>query len=556
MGLKEKAASAQKHRALSENESAREPSPLPDIYENQESTLPKGESVGLQDLLGTEKMEKLSPFLLPDDILSATVPSDSSYSIQNKLESLLNLFEVCKEIASIDSEDELWEAILFNILGQVGSREIAIFFKDNGKMDLKAVKGYIIPENFNFSKRSGIERILNKEKAIHYSRDLVPKLVGDEQVFLKSLSSELIIPILKFEQLVGFIILAKPITSNDFHSDDLLYLKLLGELLGAFYESIQRILYLDTHRKIWAKREKDFQEFIYFQNRIQYSEAMEDSRNLLEEYLENIFHFQMYMFLMFDNKKFTVHLQKGFQEKTIKKFVARPGDDWIIECKNKYNWYDYNNFKENKKFMNKFSVEDREIIKMVKILPFHIRGNLLGLLLLFEVKEGADLDQIEQARSVLLNYFWYTQIEMLSGEHKKNLEKTAQDPLHILDEIIQKQEEELSANNTPFNVVTLYISNSDQIINLEGQQNYNRMKNEIKLIIKKGIRKTEYFAEIIPNRLLFVSQGISKKDVWSLEKNLRKKITKKFSKLKPILQSSIYSRPEDNIRPPEKLLFL
>ncbi|MES0490824.1 MAG: hypothetical protein ABUK01_12585 [Leptospirales bacterium] len=561
MGLKNKAIAAnEKTGSLAPVLSKELPPELSpeEAYEKDFSDkLQKKRKISTEDLLSpvNAEQDELSPYLLGQDIESHTLPVDSVFPLQNRLESLLNLLEVCKELATLESEEDLWSSIIYSILGQVGIKEIAVFFKEDNRTILKATKGFIIPEDFQLSKRSGIERVLEKDLAIHYSREIINRIVGDEQTLLKTLHSELVVPILNYSSLAGFIIVGKPI-SRDFHPDDLLYLKLLGELIGSFRNTIERISFMDFHKQSWIDREAQFNEFVYFQNRIQYAADLPEAQSILQDFLDRLFHFNTYMFFIKEENDFVSHSQKGFQEETTNQFEINIVDPWLIAAKNKNTWYHFKDFRDDTTFMRYFSAEDGAILNDVHILPFHMHGVLEGVFLLFDVVDSVDSRKMNHAYTVLLNYFWFSRIEILGESLHSEQFRSEAKPLHAVQSLLRAREDKVEKNNLPYSVYTVYITNATELRNLLEDFGYDSMKRIIKDTLEETIGTINYMSEIIPDRYFLILDGMEKDSLWKLDKRFHKKLKNEFLDVQPILQSRLYSRPQDNLKSLETLLFI
>jgi len=567
MGLRERAIKSKNISSLDESSSALAnlPYPYAPSEENPEEEkiqdhLKKKGSVNKEQLLktGISGLEaNLSQYLLPDDISGSTLPADSDYSLNSRIEALINLIELCKELAISENPEELWESLLFNILGQVGAREAAIFIKENNRMDLKAYRGFIFPENFTLSKRSGIERVLQKDLNIHYAAKLSSDIVGDEYHLFQSLQVELVIPILQFEELTGFLLLGKTIGATDYSIEDLLYLKLLGEVVGSFRSVIQQSELLNNQKKIWNSREKVYQKYLYFQQQLQSGKTPEETAGIFNAYLSDLFTFEAYLLFILDEKEeYVLVSQKGLQEKSQKNLIFSPDEEVIFKCRQYNNWFTYPNLIGESMFSKNFTQEDQVILKDSRLLPLYFQGSLYGFFILLKVKNEPSAEFMSFAQNMIITYFWYYLSHVYLNKAQKNLRIAITDPMHGIKSTIARHEKNLSTNQIPYALFVVQITNLDRLENLLGQRYAFSVRRKIKKILHEEFSGAKYISELFSNKFVVIFEGIDKSVLWMYDKSLVKKIARAFEDehKRPIINNRLYARPEDKEKTLEQLI--
>ncbi|MDH4261645.1 MAG: hypothetical protein OEV78_01225 [Spirochaetia bacterium] len=522
--------------------------------------LKKKGKIDKEELFKTGKTgleENLSRYLLPDDLSGSTQPADSDYSLNSRLEALINLIELSKELALTDNPEELWESLLFNILGQVGAREAAIFIKDDNRMQLKAYKGFIFPENFNLSKRSGIERILQKDLNIHYGNKLSNDIVGDEYTLFTSLQIELVIPIIQIEELNGFILIGKTIGASDYSIEDLLYLKLLGEVIGSFHSVIQKSEIINNQKKIWNSREKVYQKYLYFQQQIQSGKTPEETQQIFNTYMTDLFKFQAYLlFILNEKEEYLLTAQKGLQESSYKNLRFSPEDEVIFKCQQHHTWFTYENLLDETMFSSNLSKEDKIILKECRILPLHFHGNLYGFFILLNVKNDIPTEYMHYAQNIIITYFWYYLSHIYLKKAQKNLKISITDPMHAIKDVISRHEKILSKKGIPYSIFIIQITNLDRLENLFGEKFTFTLRRKIKKILNQEFSNSKFISELFSNKFIVIFEKIDKSMLWIYDKNFIKKVNAAFDneQKRPLLNNRLYSRPEDKERTLEQLI--
>ena len=488
-------------------------------------------------------------FLFQNDSEATTQPAGSGAAMHNRVESLLNLIELCKELGFVEDEDELWSTVIYGLLGQIGSREAAIFLKIHDRFELKADRGFIIDPQFKLPRRSGIERVLSKEAALYYVKDILDKIVAEEKTWLQSLNAEIVIPIMKYEEVAGFILLGKPIGADDFHLDDLLYLKLFGEVLGSFYDSINRIIFISEQRKLWQEREERHHVYLGYLEKLNRASDIEESTSLVKRVVHDDFSIRLYLFLARDGQSFRPYLSAGLKKQTIDSFTVPVSEDWLWESRHHSTWYNFVDFKDHERLTNRFSPEDLTIVQSMYLLPLFFQKELEGLFIVFEVNRTLGQDDLSYLQSILQTHFFYKLTSDLETRFKDQLEEQRVDPLMALKKLQKSFEESLEKKKIPYSLVTFQISNASRLGNLLGAEKLFSIKSEVKGILTTETTGDDFVAEIFPSHFLLILKGQTKSDTWSLSKLVQKKVAKLYpeEETRPLLRVKSVSRPDQNL---------
>ena len=563
MGLREKALEFYQNKnqslALSPDENlkpAESPVDLSDDWEKEAITEIRNKGFADKaEILASVPQKTDDQFLLRTDNEGKTIATSSAMA--NRVEALLNLIDLCKEMAFADDEEELWSTVTFGLLGQIGAREAAIFLKEDDRFVLKADRGFTVDNDFALPRRSGVEREIRKNMSLHYAKDIVEKLAGEEQTFIKSLNADLLIPITRHEDLFGVIILGKPVGASDYHIDDLLYLKLFGEVLGAFYESVQRILEVSELKRSWSEKEQRHQGYLAILQQLQQKNARsEEILELIRNELKEQYGIRLYFFLEKDELNFLPFSQMGFSQQSIDQFQIPASEPWLWESRHHQNWYKYVDFKNDSKLTSHFAPEDLAIVEAMHILPLFFNKELHGAFLLLEVSQNLISEALSYLQALLQNYFYLRMMEKVNEQLSGQVHGAARDPLLALRKIVNEREGELSENKVPYALFSIQITNQASLENLFGPQKMAETKAEIKSILSNEVADDQFLAEIFPGQFLMIIAGAGEGDLWSISKLLQKKVTRAYPEedKRPLFRTRMLVRPDKEL--PELASFL
>lgn len=485
-----------------------------------------------------------------------TMPVESGINQQGRIEALLNMLELCKELGFAEHEEDLWSTLLYGLIGQIGLKEAAIFLINDERPELKAVKGFIIEDDFQLPKRSGIVRVL-QDRELHYAPEVISRLAGKEKIWLESLGAELVVPILRYDELMGFVLAGRPVGTDEFHIDDLLYLKIFGEIIGSYFESIQRIIKFSQQHQKWQERENRFAFVENFMRNIEEADNLAQAAAGLKALLKETYHMRMYCFLTRDRQMFVPAVQEGLKAETIKDLNIPVTAGWVWEARHQKDWYKWEDFRNDPDFSHRFSLEDMSLTSDLYLLPIFFHHELQGLFIFFQLNEPLPREDLPSLSIAIKHWFAYFYNEQLLSRSENSLKVQLKDPLYSLRQLADEFEFRLQQNQIPYACLSVQISNSGRLSRIMDTEEFNTMKHNLRKWLVELAAEDAYVAEIFPSHLLMLQTGLDRKQAWTLIKELQALIRRKYPDEagRPLLRSRIMSRPEDKLTELDNFLF-
>ena len=482
-------------------------------------------------------------FLHSDDLHSSSRPVVHGLAQQNQIEALFNLLELSKEMHSCQNDEDLWSVIIFTLMGQLGIREVAIFLKREGYFVLVANKGFIIKNDFKISFDGSLLKSLSEGTGIIYMNRILSKLKSIEKIWFNSLNADLVIPISNYEDTVGFIILGKPAGSLDYNLEDLMYLKILGELLGSYYEAILQLLEISEKNILWKEREASYSGIKRYLELMERATEFEQIDEAFWEIIQYNYEVKKFIFLLRDGKNFLPNLHQDLDSTTIQKFKISQYESWVIEMKNYSGWYEYKDFREDSKFTKKFSTADLALLDHVFVFPVYFADKVDAIFLLFDIEKRMTIENLRYLDIIINSYYW----AFIAYKTKASKIKNIEDPLIDLRSLLHDQELELQAKETPYSVLYISIENSGRLIGLKGESFFENQKSYLKNFLISTISEKDNCMEIFPAKFLMIVRGKTKKDCKYTLERLKEVIALKYKseELRPLLRAKILSRPEE-----------
>ena len=482
------------------------------------------------------------PFLSSDDLHSSSRPVIDGLAQHAQIESLFSLIELSKELSSSQSEAELWDTVLFTLIGQLGVKEVAIFIKEENRFVLKKTQGFVIKNSFQVPLDSSLLKSLSQENGIIYTNKLIPHLKPLEKVWFGALNSDLLIPVLNYEQIVGFIILGKTIGQMDYNLEDLIYIKILGELLGSFHHSVQKLIQISKHEVKVRNQVSNYNILDQYTKMIQKAQDFSEIDRIFLELITDEYQVSKFIFLLRQGKQFLPNLYKNIDEKTIKKIKTSARESWVIEMKNQSGWYEYTNYLENTNFTKKFSAEDLSLITKVSILPIYFSNEIEGIFILLDISHDVSVESLSYLGVIINTYYW----SFLAYKSKASGVGSLEDPLFDFRALVHDYENDLNIKKIPYSLVYLTVENASRLGKLNSKKFIDNQKKYLKITLNSMISEKEKCFEIFPSKFFLILIGEGSKKSQYIFKNLAEaiKLEYKTEKSRPIIRCKTLSRPE------------
>ena len=512
MGLKDKALQFEKELNLGATQSAgveKTPAVVESAYDarDPEEILAQNQTnranqtsipeVSLEEDFNQDK------FLSSDDLYSSSRPVMHGLAQQAQIESLLNLIEFSKELSASQTATDLWDTVIFTLIGQLGVKEVAIFFKEEQGIALKATQGFVIEHGFQISFESFLLKSLSKEHGIIYTEKLIQHLKGLDKTWFSALNSDLLIPIVNYEEMVGFIILGKTIAQMDYNLEDLMYLKTLGELLGSFYHSIQKLIQISSQKAKLQDQSTHYDILDRYTRAIQKSTGFSEINNIFLQLITHEYQTSKFIFLLKQGKQFLPNLHKNLDQKTIKKFATSTRESWIVEMKRQTGWYEYENFLENTNFTKKFSAEDLSLITKVLIMPLHFSNEIEGIFILFNINHDISIESLNYLGVIINTYYW----AFLAHKSRTHDMKSLEDPLFDLRTLINDYEKDFQTKKVPYSLIYITVENASRLSKFKSQKFLENQSSYLKKTLHSMVSEKEACLEIFPAKFLLILRG-------------------------------------------------
>ena len=493
-----------------------------------------------------KKAEQEAQSISEETSKSKEISEDIDLNTENRIISLLNLYEVIKGIIESNNVDSLIDVALFSIMGQIGVKSISIFTIQPNEKDYKLIVSNGIPaeklEDIEWSKENDLLKLLKEKKESIDIRNIEKK--GVLEIIIDKLTKmEIAIatPLIAADELIGFILLGEKI-ENDFTKTDIEFINLFFQAFAPRLKEIQQ-----TKDLVWKN---NIYEIIYnFLQEGSLISSIEEIVSVFVYMMEDIFGVKDYYLFLYDE------FDKQY------KYLGELGKEGIRGAKGiayrnslilKYIEYNEPVFIEEEDIEEFFElldnfhkIDEREFLCFVPLISAKKK---IGFFIIGK-SENYTKDEYENVFTLYKDALSVI-ISSILGVGKPAQEKTTN-----LYSIIEKQiaselskAEELSIN---LSISKLTIKNLDRVYNLMGYSTTEDIVQTVIDIFYKFFPEKENnkIYRIYTNEFILILPGKNKKEVKKrIEDFIEELETKKsrIDKIKLHYRYIVSSYPEDS----------
>lgn len=463
---------------------------------------------------------------------------------KSRLDSILNLIEIYKEFGSVRSAADLWQVIAYSVMAQLGTKYIAIFMEEDGRMELKHALGFTMAADQSFSATNRLCSLLREEKKPLLLSDVTPTLPEREAKFITAIGARYAAPVFRYEELRGVLWINPPSGQALLPADDLFYLKICGELLGAMESQLllvsgaeqrnQQLLRAQTYRNYAA-------EFVSRLGRLDNNEPLKDA---LEA--EMVQHFPDTALLVMIREDFFLrqHLSLGFPREQVAHLEINLVDSVTEKIKNGKQILTRSDFEESEALS--FLARYKQIFAH-KVLH---RQEFLACAFIADTDE----ERVAALGSMLDQYVLQNHISKLR-DHATSVLQHADNPVMAIRNFINACEENLKKSEEPFAVIVTTVMNYQRLANLHGDTFAAEVRDFTRRTLREIMEAQDFSTEAFHGHFISVLRQKEAGDAWRLSRMLQKQAGKSYpdEDLRPIYQHKIYARPHIQTIPFELL---
>jgi len=446
----------------------------------------------------------------------------------------LLLYETEKEINVAENLEDLFEIVLFNLMGQIGSTTSSLILPDStdeSRWVMALSRGVTIDsKGLYFNSDEGFLKHL-RDKPVIIDIDEYKEMdeFSDDYHHFLSIDARYIAPIHYENRLLAAVILGDKVTVEDYSKEDKEFITVVCRAAGITLNNLTVKKKLQNEIEGLRESIKKYKEIDWLQEQIKQEKSIDQVEVSLRHVLEElgILSFAVYRRSSSQDAYEPVFIEVedflGLKEArhtipsrcNLSAHLARSESPVIIE-----------DFKHANMLYEIFGDDAVDKMNLFRTYPFVISDSLEGFISIFRVMGKtviSDVDlKLKKISGFIFDYLEHIDVK----EHESDKFIDTLDVLYKKIEEVITNAEQLSI---PVSMVMLSIKNYRRYYNLKGYEKGKELIEEIEKIVKSRLSDHDFSIRFDRNKILLVLPGKDKHFTVPLANVIRNKIVDNFS---------------------------
>ncbi len=460
-----------------------------------------------------------SPQSADMDVLKKSVPPDPSRvssEIEGGIMDYTVLFEFARELAASNTHEDLFETMLFFVMGQIGvsSSSIIIPSRENEQtwqlIENMGVK--LESEDLSFDAGTGILNLVIEEKRIidieeHKNN---PDMKDDYFIFV-SIDARLLVPLVCDDVVYGVMVLGNKLAGGDYDREEMDYLATVADFSASVYRIMVQKLKLTREMEPLRENMDAVISIEEMRAQLMASEDTREFRARLNEYLQKLsISRYCYFTLSRDSNRFEpiasddedmlMIMDSGLSIRTESSLVSALSD--------LHGPVTYDDFRTSSLFTDTFDEKRLSRISYMQICPVSVRNSLLGFLMIYGIGEEFQDERFKSAIARLTSGLMplVTFRRMIDNTRDRYI-----DTLESSFSRISLGMKHAASMGIPLTLVLFSIKNFKRFHTLMGDEKTVDMMKTMEEVLTGKLSGTEFSVRVGRQKVLAVLPGKDKK---------------------------------------------
>ncbi|MCB1315436.1 MAG: GAF domain-containing protein [Leptospiraceae bacterium] len=328
-----------------------------------------------------------------------TTPTESHIASQKKIDHYLSLFDITKEISSINDFDELWDSLLYALMGEVGAETICVFstterVSTHASFYPVAHSGFDLPEGWVIKPGDVIYDSLREGSGIKYAEEFLraadSPLSPLERNILETSRARIVVPLKNMNRMYGIAILGPQLEEHDYTVDDMEFLELLGEMAAVGMDRVLARIEYERDTQDLRRRNATHSKMFSFARRVSRLKNLDELYDEVARHLREDFQVGSYSLVLLSprDQQYRIFAGNHISPASINRFQLSVGSDLIAMISNMIRVYDVADFRENQEITSNYTNDDLALMQHYWVVPLINMNWLVGFLTIHSTTEA------------------------------------------------------------------------------------------------------------------------------------------------------------------------
>lgn len=444
------------------------------------------------------------------------------------------LYEIEKEISKSETREELYDYVLFTLMGQLGTSSSSLLMPDpenNDKWIIAQSSGVTIDnKNLFFESGSGIlKELISRKNIIDVEEFKDNRELLNDYINFISIDTRLLTPLIHKSSVIGVAVIGDKITSEEYTAEEKDFLIAVGEVSAIALHKIISEENLQKENIQLKEKLEEITDINKFRETIKSETSIKNINNAIAEEFEKLGLETYAIFIKHRNdERFYPELTEADDRLSLKKskFTLKKNDDFIRFINKPDIPIKIDNFQKSDLIRSTFKESQIQKAEIFRVYPFLVGNNIQGFIIIFNLSHNADLPMIDKKLGIVTEFLFY---------HIQNILYIDTSQSNYIDnvEIIFKRiEDEISNSGNlgiPLTLALISIKNYRRYYNLYGHSAFKQLLEKFEDLIKTRLSDNDFSLRYGRHKILIVLPGKDKKYAVPLVNALCQEITSQFN---------------------------
>ena len=440
----------------------------------------------------------------------------------------MTLFELSRDILGADSRSDLFDVILFSIMGQMGVSSSSIMIPnsvDSEQWEIIESRGvHINKDEINFRPSAGIlGQLINRKEIIDIEEYKDNRAYIDDYYAYIAIDARMLVPVLHKTDVMGAIILGNKLTGENFTAEERNFLAAIAEFSAYSYRTI---ILKGEGDVVQGKANLNVIDTI--QKKIITDSRGEQTRDIIRNKFREIGIEGFAVFIQDETgRDYTLFVCEEEDRLNLMKTQFRISSEAVLvkEILKVESRLLYNDLLQSKAVAALFSDKQLKSMSMLTIFPHKFEGDLIGFTMIFGLTDPSHTVVKGDAARFCDFIFPYVyilhDIAGRRGKYIDSIERT----FKRIDEEIQYAED----LRIPLTLMVLAIKNYKRYHSMYGPEKVKKMFRHMEDFIKARLSDRDFSVRYDRHKILIVLTGKDKKFAVPLANTVCNEMTHSFS---------------------------
>ncbi|MBE7437937.1 MAG: hypothetical protein HS115_05710 [Spirochaetales bacterium] len=464
-------------------------------------------------------------FLFADEG-TTTVPEDQHIASQKKIDNYLALFDITREINALDSLEDLWDAVLYAILGQMGSDSIAIFagsVQDPRIFEPVAATGLELRADWVLSPGDPLYESLAQKEGVRYVAEFEAQALSPlEREIIDRGRFKIFAPLWNHGAMYGIVMLGEQLSGDDYAVEDLEYLTLLGAVAAAGLDRLRAREEFAISTQELRRRTDLHQQIFAFSRATSAARSLDELYDLLLSRLEKTFAVESFSLVLLSPAQRTYRIFGGnaISPQSMEKFQLSSDSELVSMISNVTHIYEVTAFRDNAEIQSCYTNDDLSLMQQYWVLPLINLNWLVGFVTVHRLSRPWDATERELA---------VTLVEIMAPAFAnaiilKERESIFRDPFSPLEDRLRIELDRAREFSSPLCLIDFRVKNIKRLLALNPKEEMSRFLLSLSRATGGFLLEGDFLTRIGQGRFAILLPGRTKAEAGIFSEKLQSEL--------------------------------